>query len=115
MTFVAELEPTALWRHFDTILTIPRASKDEGRMRSHIVTVAASHGLAQQGDAAARNDTFLNRRMRGVQRVLHSRFQLFHLGFGVRTNVNHSHSTGQLGHPFGQLFLVVVRSAVLDL
>ena len=29
MTFVAELEPVALWRHFDAILTIPRASKDE--------------------------------------------------------------------------------------
>ena len=52
MTFVAELEPVALWRHFDTILTIPRASKDEGRMRSHVVTVAESHGLAHQGDAA---------------------------------------------------------------
>ncbi len=52
MTFVAELEPVALWRHFDAILTIPRASKDEGRMRSHVVTVADSHGLAHQGDAA---------------------------------------------------------------
>ena len=52
MTFVAELEPVALWRHFDAILTIPRASKDEGRMRSHVVTVADNHGLAHQVDAA---------------------------------------------------------------
>ena len=52
MTFVAELEPVALWRHFDTILTIPRASKDEERMRRHVVTVAETHGLAHQGDAA---------------------------------------------------------------
>ena len=52
MTFVADLEPAALWRHFDTILTIPRASKDEERMRSHVMTVADSHGLAHQVDAA---------------------------------------------------------------
>ena len=52
MTFVAELEPVALWRHFDAILAIPRASKDEGRMRRHVVTVADDHGLAHHGDAA---------------------------------------------------------------
>ena len=52
MTFVADLEPVALWRHFDTILTIPRASKDEGRMRGHVETVADSYGLAHRGDAA---------------------------------------------------------------
>ena len=52
MTFVSDLEPTALWRHFDTILTIPRASKAEERMRAHVVGVADSHGLAHHGDAA---------------------------------------------------------------
>ena len=52
MTFVAELDPVALWRHFDAILAIPRASKDEGRMRRHIVTVADNQGLAHHIDAA---------------------------------------------------------------
>ena len=52
MTFVSELQPTALWRHFDTILTIPRASKDEGRMRDHIVASADRLGLAHHADAA---------------------------------------------------------------
>ena len=52
MTFVAELDPVALWRHFDAILAIPRASKDEGRIRRHVVTVADNHGLAHHGDAA---------------------------------------------------------------
>jgi dipeptidase D len=52
MTFVAELEPTAVWQHFDTILTIPRASKDEGRMRTHVLAVADRHGLPHQTDAA---------------------------------------------------------------
>ncbi len=52
MTFVSDLEPTALWRHFDTVLTIPRASKDEGRMRDHIVASADRLGLAHHADAA---------------------------------------------------------------
>ncbi len=52
MTFVSELEPTALWRHFDTILTIPRASKDEGRMRDHVTASADRYGLAHHADAA---------------------------------------------------------------
>ena len=51
MTFVSDLEPPALWRHFDTILTIPRASKDEGRMRNHIVESADRLGLAHHADA----------------------------------------------------------------
>ena len=51
MTFVSDLEPTALWRHFDAILTIPRASKNEGRMRSHIVELADRLGLAHHADA----------------------------------------------------------------
>ena len=52
MTFVAELEPTAVWQHFDKILTIPRASKDEERMRAHVVAVADRHGLPHQIDAS---------------------------------------------------------------
>ena len=51
MTFVSDLEPTALWRHFDTILTIPRASKNEGRMRSHVTALADRFGLAHHADA----------------------------------------------------------------
>ncbi|MBD95886.1 MAG: aminoacyl-histidine dipeptidase, partial [Acidobacteria bacterium] len=52
MTFVAELEPTAVWQHFDKILTIPGASKDEERMRVHVVAVADGHGLPHQIDAS---------------------------------------------------------------
>ena len=52
MTFVAELEPTVVWQHFDTILTIPRASKDEDRMRNHVIAEATRHGLPHQVDAA---------------------------------------------------------------
>jgi dipeptidase D len=51
-TFVSEFEPTALWRHFDQILTIPRASKDEGQMRDYVVGIAEAAGLAHRSDAA---------------------------------------------------------------
>ena len=52
MTFVATLEPTAVWSRFDTILTIPRASRDEARMRSHVVDAAARRGCSHAVDAA---------------------------------------------------------------
>jgi dipeptidase D len=51
MTFVASFEPQPLWRHFDGILTIPRASKEEGRMREYVVAAAERRGLTHQEDA----------------------------------------------------------------
>jgi len=52
MTFVSALEPSALWRHFDTILTIPRASKDEERMRAHVIALAERAGCSHVVDGA---------------------------------------------------------------
>jgi dipeptidase D len=52
MTFVATLEPTALWGHFDTILTIPRGSKNEDRMRRTVVEIAERAGLDHDIDPA---------------------------------------------------------------
>ena len=52
MTFVSALEPHALWTHFDTILTIPRASKDEGRMRAHVIALAERAGCSHVVDGA---------------------------------------------------------------
>jgi dipeptidase D len=52
MTFVSDLEPQALWKHFDAILTIPRASKDEGAMRRYVIETAERHGLATRVDPA---------------------------------------------------------------
>ena len=51
-TFVSDFEPKALWGHFDQILTIPRASKDEGRMREYVISVAERNGLEHRADAA---------------------------------------------------------------
>ncbi len=52
MTFVSDLDPSELWKHFDKILTIPRASKDEGRMRDYVREVAAARGLEAKSDPA---------------------------------------------------------------
>ncbi len=45
MTFVSELQPTSLWSHFDTLLTIPRGSKKEEAARAHVVRIAENAGL----------------------------------------------------------------------
>ncbi len=52
MTFVSELEPTALWRHFDRILTIPRGSKNEEAIRRHVLAIAAARACDARVDAA---------------------------------------------------------------
>jgi dipeptidase D len=51
MTFVSELEPTALWQRFDEILAIPRPSTKEEAVRRHIVALAESKGLRHRRDA----------------------------------------------------------------
>lgn len=50
MSFVAELQPQALWKHFDEILKIPRGSKNEQKIREYVIGVAQKHGLNYQQD-----------------------------------------------------------------
>lgn len=50
MTFVSELEPRELWKHFDKILTIPRGSKNEKEMGAYVIEVAKKHGLSYKQD-----------------------------------------------------------------
>ncbi|MFO7892230.1 MAG: aminoacyl-histidine dipeptidase [Longimicrobiales bacterium] len=52
MSFVKELEPRALWAHFDRILEIPRGSKEEEQMRAYVLEVAGRGGLEHQVDDA---------------------------------------------------------------
>jgi dipeptidase D len=52
MTFVSELEPQALWGHFDEILKTPRPSKGEEGMRRYVLAVAERHGLENRRDEA---------------------------------------------------------------
>jgi dipeptidase D len=51
MSFVAELEPHALWQHFDDLLTIPRPSKHEEKARGYVIAVAERKGLPHREDA----------------------------------------------------------------
>jgi len=52
MTFVSDLAPQSLWKHFDDILTIPRGSKKEDAMRRYVLGVAEKKGLRTRVDAA---------------------------------------------------------------
>ena len=50
MTFIESLDPPALWSHFDKILTIPRGSKQEEKIRRFVLDLAEAHGLEYQVD-----------------------------------------------------------------
>lgn len=52
MSFVSDLEPRALWGHFDQILRIPRPSKGEEGMRRYVLSVAGRSGLETRQDEA---------------------------------------------------------------
>ena len=45
MTFVSELQPSAVWAYFDQILAIPRGSKKEDQAREFVISVADRLGL----------------------------------------------------------------------
>ena len=50
MTFVSDLEPRELWRHFDKILTIPRGSKNEDAIGKYVIDIAKKHHLSCKQD-----------------------------------------------------------------
>jgi len=52
MTFVETLEPQVLWKHFDQILSIPRASKHEEMIRDYVLDVARRAGAEVEVDGA---------------------------------------------------------------
>ncbi len=45
------LEPKELWKHFDAIAAIPRASTKEAAARKYVLDTAARHGLEATQDA----------------------------------------------------------------
>jgi dipeptidase D len=51
-TAVSNLEPKALWRHFEALSAIPRASQKEAAARNYVLGVAARLGLEATVDAA---------------------------------------------------------------
>src|SRR5690606_13001286 len=70
---------------------------------------------ANQRDAAAGDDAFLNRGAGGVQRVFDAGLFLFHLEFGGSTDLDQRNAARQLGDAFLQLLFIVVAGGFLDL
>jgi dipeptidase D len=52
MSFVSDFEPQVVWQHFDKILTIPRGSKEEEKIREYVCGVAEKAGLSPRTDEA---------------------------------------------------------------
>ncbi|MGL6070791.1 aminoacyl-histidine dipeptidase [Craterilacuibacter sp.] len=52
MTHIAELAPTEVWEHFQTLCEIPRPSKHEDALRDYLKGWAELRGLTTQLDAA---------------------------------------------------------------
>ena len=46
------VEPKAVWKHFDAISDIPRASKKEGKVRDYVIGEAKKNGLQYKVDGA---------------------------------------------------------------
>ena len=65
-TFVSDLEPRPLWRHFDKILATPRPSKKEGALRDAIRAWATARGLPSRIDPAVlQEERLLSTRLDG--------------------------------------------------
>ena len=45
-----ELEPKEVWKHFEALTKIPRASGNEAAARQYVLDVAAKHGLEVRRD-----------------------------------------------------------------
>ena len=70
---------------------------------------------AQQRDAAARQDAFLDRGAGRVHRVVDAILALLHLDLGGAADADHRDAAGELGQPLLQLLAVVVGGGLLDL
>ena len=70
---------------------------------------------AQQRDAAAGNDAFLDRGLRRVHGVVDAILLLLDLDLGRAADADHRDAAGELGQALLQLLLVVVGGRLLDL
>ena len=82
-----------------------------------IVRLQRIDGLlgAQQRDAAARHDAFLDRRAGGIERVIDAILALLHLDLGGAADLDHRNAAGELRQPLLQLLAVIVGGGLLDL
>src|SRR5512141_3203762 len=52
---LSSLEPKQLWKHFDALAAIPRASTKEAKAREYVIGVAKAAGLEVIHDQAGNN------------------------------------------------------------
>ena len=70
---------------------------------------------AQQRNAAAGHDAFLDRGAGGVERVLDAVLLFLHFDLGRAADLDHRDAAGKLRQPFLQLLAVIVGGGLLDL
>src|SRR5581483_9563514 len=70
---------------------------------------------ADERHAAARDDAFLDRRARRMQRVFHAGLFFLHLDFGRGTDLDDGHAACQLRYALLQLLAIVVAGRLVDL
>ena len=89
---------------------------DAGLLIGVLALELGDRGLgAQERDAAAGDDAFLDRRAGGVERVVDAVLLLLDLDLGRAADPDHRDAAGELGQPLLQLLLVVVGRRLLDL
>ena len=85
-----------------------------------LVGIGDLHGVergdgAQQRDAAARRNAFLDRRAGGVEGVVDAVLLLLDLDLGRAADADHRDAARELGQTLLQLLAIIVRGGVLDL
>src|SRR5208337_2958126 len=89
---------------------------DAGLLVGVLALELGDRGLgAQQRNAAARNDAFLDRRAGGVEGVVDAVLLLLDLDLGRAADADHRDAARELGQTLLQLLTVVVRGGLLDL
>src|SRR4029450_6034678 len=66
-------------------------------------------------NTAARDDAFLNRRTRGVQRVFDASFLLFHFSLGRSADVDDCNAAGEFRQTLLQFLFVVIAGRLFNL
>ena len=77
--------------------------------------LAQAFAGAEQGDAAARQDAFLDRGAGRMHRVIDAILALLHLDLGRAADADHRDAARELGQTLLQLLAVVVGGGLLDL
>src|SRR5439155_8637149 len=70
---------------------------------------------ANECDAAAGDNTFLDRRARGMQCIFHASFLLFHLGLSGSADVDHGYSAREFCQTFLEFLTIVIARRLFDL